>query len=57
MVNEIILKKVEIKLNVDTFGRILIHSWHLLPNDKKLELVDLGVCPTSAKKCITNNVP
>lgn len=37
----------QITLPISTFKEILLHSWELLPDAKKQELVALGIFPTS----------
>jgi hypothetical protein len=34
-----------ITLPVEKFKAILLHSWHLLPNEKQQELIAIGIYP------------
>ncbi|MBN2141962.1 zinc-ribbon domain-containing protein [Candidatus Woesearchaeota archaeon] len=43
----------EIRIDVDKFKEILIHSWHLLPYDKQAELASIGIDPK--RKFINNS--
>lgn len=37
----------QIILPISKFKEILLHSWHLLPQDKKRELIMMGIYPQS----------
>lgn len=34
-----------ITLTISKFKEILLHSWHLLPDEKQQELLSLGIYP------------
>jgi hypothetical protein len=35
----------KILISVNKFKELLIHSWHLLPESKQMELVKMGIYP------------
>ena len=39
------MENKKILIDVDVFKEILINGWHLLPEEKQLELVSLGIYP------------
>ncbi len=39
----------KITLPISKFKEILLHSWELIPYEKKQELVALGIFPTSRR--------
>ena len=39
------LTQATVTIHVETFRRILVHSWHLLPEEKKIELMRMGLFP------------
>jgi hypothetical protein len=39
------MENKKILIDVEIFKEILINGWHLLPEEKQLELVSLGIYP------------